>query len=329
MRPVNVFGAIAIAALCAAAQPAISGNKEQLEACANSVLDGQSRNVVFAGHRFRCPGRIVVANEDELTTVMVVRDTNAYFKGLLGHRLRARPDDNMTYFITVENWAHPQNCKILWPRMQIRHGGWFRLVKEFASEFIDTDSKLWEDESWDDFIKEFQGDWEAAAKVIVAKSIEKWAKIAWPKCAKEWLAPQASATPATPVLAEIRTGANLCLDVREAEMATNGGRVEAWACNGRVNQRWQYIPTSSALRDAGGHCLDVHAGINQNGNNVQVWSCNGQWQQQWTPLANGTLRNAGGLCLDVHAPDQTKNGARVQIWQCSGSKQQRFTSKAF
>ncbi len=127
----------------------------------------------------------------------------------------------------------------------------------------------------------------------------------------------------------IRTGAGLCLDVNAPELSTNGGRVQAWACNGQPQQLWTYDPTARAVRASSGLCLDVHAGINQNGNRVQVWSCNGQWQQQWTPLKDGSLRSAGGLCLDVHAADQTRNGARVQVWQCNGSQQQRFTSGAF
>ncbi len=139
--------------------------------------------------------------------------------------------------------------------------------------------------------------------------------------------PPSTSVPA--VGAEIRTGANLCLDVHAPEIGTNGGRVQAWACHGQQQQRWRYDRVASALRVASGLCLDVRAGINQNGNSVQVWSCNGQRQQQWTPLKNGALRNAGGLCLDVHAADQTRNGARVQIWQCNGSLQQRFLSSAF
>ena len=127
--------------------------------------------------------------------------------------------------------------------------------------------------------------------------------------------------------AVIRTGAGLCLDAHAPAMATNGGRVQAWACNGQRQQRWSYESTRRALRVASGLCLDVHAPeMTTNGGRVQVWVCNGAPQQQWTPFADGSLRNGGGLCLDVHAPDQANNGARVQVWQCNGSQQQRFTT---
>lgn len=128
--------------------------------------------------------------------------------------------------------------------------------------------------------------------------------------------------------AMIHTGAGLCLEVNAPEIARNGGRVQAWACNGQPQQRWTYAHIRSALRIGSGFCLDVHAPeMTTNGGRVQVWTCNGAPQQQWTPLANGSLRNAGGLCLDVHAPDQARNGARVQVWQCNGSQQQRFTEE--
>lgn len=130
--------------------------------------------------------------------------------------------------------------------------------------------------------------------------------------------------------AEIRTGASLCLDVHAPDIGNNGGRVQAWACNGAPQQRWTYDAAARAVRVASGLCLDVHAPqATTNGGRVQVWACNGQPQQQWTPGANRSLRNAGGLCLDVHAADQTSNGARVQVWQCNGSQQQRFLSRAF
>lgn len=141
--------------------------------------------------------------------------------------------------------------------------------------------------------------------------------------------PPPASTSVPSVGAEIRTGAGLCLDVHAPEMSTNGGRVQAWACNGQPQQRWTYNHNTRAVRVTSGLCLDVHAGINQNGNRVQVWACNGQVQQQWFPMIGGVIRSRSGLCLDVHAADQTTNGARVQVWQCNGSLQQRFTSSAF
>jgi hypothetical protein len=128
----------------------------------------------------------------------------------------------------------------------------------------------------------------------------------------------------------ILTGASLCLDVHAPDIGNNGGRVQAWACNGARQQRWTYDAAAHAVRAASGLCLDVHAPeAATNGGRVQVWACNGQPQQQWTPGANRSLRNARGLCLDVHAADQASNGARVQVWQCNGSRQQRFLSRAF
>ncbi len=149
---------------------------------------------------------------------------------------------------------------------------------------------------------------------------------------KRWLPPPPPPVgPVAPVGgAEIRTGAGLCLDAHAPDMGTNGGRVQAWVCNGSPQQTWTYDPASRAVRISSGLCLDVHAPeMTTNGGRVQVWLCNGSPQQQWTPLPNGSMRNAGGFCLDVHAPDQTTNGGRVQVWPCNGSQQQRFTSSVF
>ena len=141
--------------------------------------------------------------------------------------------------------------------------------------------------------------------------------------------PPASATVPT-AGGEIRAGAGLCLDVHAPEMGTNGGRVQAWACNGQPQQRWTYNHNTRAIRVASGLCLDVHSPeVTKNGGRVQIWTCNGQPQQQWFPMIGSVIRNRGGLCLDVHAADQANSGARVQIWQCNGSQQQRFSSSAF
>lgn len=156
-------------------------------------------------------------------------------------------------------------------------------------------------------------------------------------CNKNWQATSGEAsTPPTPTAqppaggAIIRTGAGLCLDVHAPEYSTNGGRVQAWSCNGQSQQLWRYDRGTRTLRVSSGLCLDTHTPeMTTNGGRVQVWACHGQVNQQWTPAADGTLRNGGGLCLDVHALDQRKNGARVQVWTCHGAQQQHFTSAAF
>ncbi|MDH5821884.1 ricin-type beta-trefoil lectin domain protein [Luteimonas sp. RD2P54] len=120
----------------------------------------------------------------------------------------------------------------------------------------------------------------------------------------------------------LRNGGGLCLDVHQADMRRNGGRVQAWACNGQDQQRWVFA--EGAVRNVGGLCLDVHApDMRTNGGRMQVWECNGTRQQQWK-LSGGRLVGPYGRCLDVHHPDMRDNGARVQIWSCNGAEQQKW-----
>ena len=133
-----------------------------------------------------------------------------------------------------------------------------------------------------------------------------------------------------PTIDSIRTGAGLCLDLHASDTAKNGGRIQAWGCNGGANQLWTFDRASRTIRASSGRCLDVdRPQMRTDGGRVQSWDCNGQSQQKWTPMRNGSLRNDGGLCLDVHAPDQHKNGGRVQVWACNGGQQQKFRSGAF
>jgi hypothetical protein len=140
----------------------------------------------------------------------------------------------------------------------------------------------------------------------------------------------AGGAPKPPEGSLLETNAGFCVDLNSADTGRDGGKVQAWSCHGRANQRWTYDPVRRAIRAASGRCLDVDLPqMTTKGGKVQTWSCNYQKQQQWTPMPDGSLRNGGGLCLDVDINQQRQDGGKVQVWPCNGGKQQKFRSTAF
>lgn len=136
-----------------------------------------------------------------------------------------------------------------------------------------------------------------------------------------------------PAPVSIVSGAGLCLDVHAPDQATDGGRVQVWACNGSSQQTWVIDEEGEAIISLAGKCLDVHAPDQRtDGGKVQVWDCNRQLQQRWQThvrQAVGSktkpIMSGAGKCLDVHAPDQFSNGAKVQVWSCNASMQQDWS----
>lgn len=294
MSPNYLLGALAIAFFCATSQPAKSGS---IEAWCNSANNKKGTFNVL-NYAFKCPGQIVVADEDEIKKLPTHNPSNAFFKGAL-ISVSPRGESKVTYFVAVENWQDRLRCRVLVGPMN--SGGVWRTVGP----------------------GDRAGNWSEVVQYVVTALANSWADSnEYSKCKR------VSASVANSE--EIRTGAGLCLDAFVHEKHSNGDRVRVWVCNGSDQQRWTYDPAAKSLRVAGGLCLDVTAGIYQNGNQVQIWRCNGQPQQQWQLRWNDTLSSPGGVfCLDVHAPEQSTNGGRVQIWRCNTSQQQRFTSKGF
>lgn len=112
MKSQCVLGAVAVALLCAVAQPAMAGPKEEVAKCTGTITNNSSTRVVISGHKFRCPGQIIVAEESEARALPNSSGANAYFKGALIHE-RTGADDKVKYFVVVENWADPQRCSVL------------------------------------------------------------------------------------------------------------------------------------------------------------------------------------------------------------------------
>jgi hypothetical protein len=122
-------------------------------------------------------------------------------------------------------------------------------------------------------------------------------------------------------------GRSKCLDLNAFE-TQNGARVQAWNCNGLLNQDWVFLgldgpqggPLGSSIRSrvSPGMCLDEDVSSRtHNGTKVQLWECNGWDNQQWTRLGDGTIRSVhDGRCLDLDIGAAVRNGTRVQVWDC-------------
>lgn len=125
---------------------------------------------------------------------------------------------------------------------------------------------------------------------------------------------------------------DMCIDVHAPDRFVDGGRVQAWLCNGQPQQKWRLADPSEVAREveirtAAGLCLDAEArAVENNGAPVQVWACNSQAQQRWAfDPTTRAVRVASGLCLDVDLPAIATNGGRVQLWACNGQAQQQWT----
>jgi len=121
----------------------------------------------------------------------------------------------------------------------------------------------------------------------------------------------------------IISGGGNCLDVPTSDLLTDGGKVQTWACDGEVNQRWLLTEENTIVNQAG-KCLDLHGpdyNSQTNGGLVQIWECHGGDNQKWH-FTNGNIISENGMCLDVDFWDLFYNGAKVQVWQCNGYLEQ-------
>jgi beta-glucanase (GH16 family) len=128
----------------------------------------------------------------------------------------------------------------------------------------------------------------------------------------------------------------LCVDQAGSSTA-NGTRVQQLACQGGLNQQWQFRPTDNGYynvvpRTAGNLTWDVTGGAGATGNGVkvQLWSFGGSGgpNQQWRPesLGGGRWRfraRHSGRCLDVPGAS-TAPGVQLQQWDCNGTGAQSF-----
>jgi len=119
------------------------------------------------------------------------------------------------------------------------------------------------------------------------------------------------------------TNANgMCLD-NNAQSTANGNKIQIWACNGTVAQKWTFVQAGTTLH-VQGKCLDITGGGTANGTKVQLYDCNNTGAQVWIPQNGGYYNPASNRCLD-NPNASTTAGTQVQIWDCNGSGAQKWT----
>jgi hypothetical protein len=113
-----------------------------------------------------------------------------------------------------------------------------------------------------------------------------------------------------------------CLDNFQGA-ATNGNKIELFACNYSDAQRWNVLPDGT-LRTIQGKCMEVAGSGTAGVSMIDINTCNGGANQQWQAL-NGTLvSGATGKCLDDPG-STTTNGTQLDIKACDGSVGQYWT----
>lgn len=122
---------------------------------------------------------------------------------------------------------------------------------------------------------------------------------------------------------------NKNLDVAGASTA-DGARVIQWPANGGANQRWKFIPTSTAgvyniIVSHSGKLLDVEGASTANGARVIQWPANGGRNQQWRVVPSGsgfriTAEHSGKL-LDIEGAS-VQDGAPALQWPANGGNNQ-------
>ncbi|WP_410659634.1 RICIN domain-containing protein [Amycolatopsis sp. lyj-112] len=122
---------------------------------------------------------------------------------------------------------------------------------------------------------------------------------------------------------------NRCIDADTGSIHNNGTKIQMWACNGYLQQRWylNWGQTTDYKNVFSGRCLDADINhINENGARVQLWDCNGRNQQGWWFVsADRSIHSAvNGKCLDIDLNNIHSNGAKVQLWDCNGRAQQQW-----
>jgi hypothetical protein len=98
--------------------------------------------------------------------------------------------------------------------------------------------------------------------------------------AQAWTLSEATNTTAGGVI----TNANgLCLDILNDSRANDTG-VDAYKCNGQLNQKW-YVSGTKIVNPASGRCLDDYHSLTANKNRIDIFTCNGTNAQKWTASA--------------------------------------------
>lgn len=177
MKLRHAFGAVAITLSCAT-QPAISGNAEQIERCANAIQSGPVSIVKVGRFKFRC-GSLPVTVMTEAAAMQMPGSSNkhAYFTGRFIHMNPVIANDIVTYPIVIQNWADAQSCRIGEPSIKITRRSKLIKIGEFTPNTWD----------WKAVSKKIDGNWEAASFMIAAAAIRKWhTSNQYSHCKREW-----------------------------------------------------------------------------------------------------------------------------------------------
>lgn len=178
MKSQRIVGAVAIALLCAAAQPAMSGNAEDIERCANGMNTGKAEFLTVGGHKFKCPSGAVVSNDPLARGIGSFNPNNAYFEGAFSHMNWKLAADRVRFFITVESVpGGSPDCRMADPVMKIERRS--KLLK--IAEYIPN----WKD--WKSLPRKLDGKWETAAFAISVAAIRKWhERYEFARCKRDW-----------------------------------------------------------------------------------------------------------------------------------------------
>lgn len=181
MKTNAILCAAVLAWFGGAAQPAIAGNAEEIERCADAIHTGREVTVTVGGFKFMCRNQIVVSTDPLQRGMGTFAPSHAHYEG---NFVRVNPviaNDRVRFFITVENWnargADPTNCQMAQPVLKIeRNSRWLKIA-----EYIPN----WED--WKNLPRKIDGKWERAAFAIAAAAIRKWQRsYEFAVCKRNW-----------------------------------------------------------------------------------------------------------------------------------------------
>lgn len=175
MRLPNSLAGLALAAITTIVPLAHADDRSEINKCVDSVTNNTVVTVTVSGHKFICHGHIIVADEKEIRSLPNYNGANAFFKGALTHVAKYRPDDRITYFITVEDWAKSPNCRLAAPQLRIR------------TKYRSVWDKLpnWKD--WKSVVGKYYGDWETVATLMALANSNRWAQSnEFAPCRREW-----------------------------------------------------------------------------------------------------------------------------------------------
>jgi Ricin-type beta-trefoil lectin domain len=118
-----------------------------------------------------------------------------------------------------------------------------------------------------------------------------------------------------------KTDNSLVLDVRAVD-PSNQTRVDLYARNNGINQKWKFNTVNGEIKGLTNKCLD--AGNGEVGQDARINDCNGAITQKWELNSASQLVNkAKNLCLDSYS--RNKIGSRLYVGTCHSQDNQKWT----